>query len=120
MPLTLVDLGYVREQRGDLRAAEPLYQQALALARRKLPPNHPARREALERAGRLLLATDRPEGAEPLLRELLELRRAHDGEAHALTGETRDLLRTCLLRLGRFEEAEQLMAQHPPALPVRR
>lgn len=62
-------LGTLLEQRGDLTGAEALYRAALEKYRARLGSAHPLTIEFIILLGKLLLRSDRPAAAEPLLRE---------------------------------------------------
>jgi serine/threonine protein kinase/Tfp pilus assembly protein PilF len=62
-----IGLARIRQARGDLAGAEPLYRRALELRERSYPEGHPWRREARERYAALLRLQGRDDEAERIL-----------------------------------------------------
>ena len=114
----LQSLADVRYKQGRNADAEPLYREALAVARRRHGNTGPMVAARLAALGTFLGYTGRPADGEPLLREALALRRAAYGEAHPPE------VLSVLITLGdvtryerRFAESEVMMRD---ALPVAR
>jgi len=97
------------ERIGEPERAAALGERTLALARRVLPPDHPAFVEALTNVGWVLTDAGRAAAAVPLLREALTRKQQLLGAQHADVADAMDLLTAALLRLGRYGEGEELM-----------
>ncbi|HMF29697.1 MAG TPA: tetratricopeptide repeat protein, partial [Candidatus Cybelea sp.] len=65
---TLNNLAYLLQAQGDLAAARPLYERALAIREKVLGPEHPDTATNLSKLGRLLSASGHTEDAEPLFK----------------------------------------------------
>jgi tetratricopeptide (TPR) repeat protein len=102
-------LGGLYQRIGDPVKAVALGAQALAIARRALPPDHPSRIEALTNLGWVQTEAGHAADAVPLLDEALARKRRLLGEQHADVADAMALLTSALFKLGRYAEAEQLM-----------
>ncbi len=83
----------------------------MAIQREALPEGHTWTSVSLTGLGRAVLAQGRPEEAEPLLREALEIHVQALPEGHWRRAETQNALGACLSALGRFDEAEPLLVE---------
>ena len=104
-------LGKLLHLKGDLVASEEHLRRGLEIVRRVLPPGHPGASYPLRHLAELKLDAGEPEKAEPLLREASELRVRALPAGHPGIVEIQSLLGGCLVRLGRFDEAEKLLLE---------
>ena len=84
-PETLIhinNLGLFLQAKGNLAAAEPLFREALEVARVTLENRHPGTFISVHSLGQLLFSKGDIGAAEPLLREALEGRRETLGDRH--------------------------------------
>ncbi|GAA0719426.1 serine/threonine-protein kinase [Dokdonella soli] len=102
-------LGGLHQRIGDSRKAEALGGDALAIARRILPPDDTTLTEAVTNLGWVYTETGRPTDAVSLLGEALASKRRLLGEQHADVADAMALLASAMFKLGRYGEAEQLM-----------
>jgi serine/threonine-protein kinase len=119
--MSLSDLGGLYDVRGDMKAAEGYYRQALEL----LPADHAWRGMMLSNLGRAREADGAVLEAEQLYRESLDLNRRYFGAEHDVVGVNFQRLGTLLYGMGRKTESEaalrealrifekQLSATHP-------
>jgi len=132
--LRSVDLMIARLQDGDegegeSPVIEQLYRDTLALLREVLPRDHPSLKRSLmtfarylEARGRRDLDRGRPADAEPLLRELLQLRLELNPPESGWTyfpAVAKGLLGECLTALHRYAEAEPLLLESLEVLDTR-
>jgi serine/threonine protein kinase len=114
---------------GESELVEQLYRDTLALLREVRPPDDPSLKrnlvefaEYLETKGRRALIEGRPADAEPVLRELLQLRLEinppESGWTH-FPAIARGLLGECLTELNRYAEAEPLLLESLEVLDTR-
>ena len=102
--LALNGLGFLHQRTGDVAAAIPLYEEAVAVAERSLPPLHTTR-ALVERNLGLALADDRPEQAVDLLQRAYDARRALLPPGDVLIGKAALDLARVERRLGRSADA---------------
>jgi serine/threonine-protein kinase len=96
---------------GEGKVASRLADEALAMSRALLGPEHPEMAWPLRNSAIVLLAQERAVDAEPLLRQSLALLEKSRPAGHYQTARVRLFLGDCLLRLGRDEEAERQIQQ---------
>jgi len=108
--------GVLHEIGRDPAEAETLSRQALAMRRALLGDGHPDVAASAGQLGGMLLGRGDPGGAEPLFREAVAIRRATYEEGDWRTGTVETQLGECALALGRFAEADSLLAQGAPAV----
>ncbi len=106
--MSLLDLAFLRVHQARAPEAESLGREADALARRALPPDHPARLDASESLGVLLEYTGSPAEAAPLL-EAAVRRHEAAGRPTAELGSAVTELANTYSYLGRTREADSLM-----------
>jgi serine/threonine protein kinase len=94
---------------GELAAAERQLRQCLEIRRPLLGDDHPLMASTRELLGLLLMQRRDCEAAEAELRECLSAREIRYGSEHWLTGHTASFLAECLIELGRYREAEELL-----------
>jgi len=111
-------------QRWDFKSEveEKLYRDAIALRREVMSPGDPGLKqhlvrfaEYLESKGRLAMNEGRSSDAEPVFRELIEVRLEIDPPPTIWTffpSLAKGLLGECLMRLNRYSEAEPLLLQY--------
>jgi tetratricopeptide (TPR) repeat protein len=101
------------DDREDYEAAEKLYREASDVYHRRYGDDIPwSKAEALYRGwGLTILAQDRAEEAEPILRRALEAARGGSPEEarHRARARAESAYGACMTALGRFEEAESLL-----------
>jgi tetratricopeptide (TPR) repeat protein len=100
---TLNNLGFLAAARGDHRAAEASYREALAILRATLAPGHVDLAFPLVGLGRLLTATGRAREAEPLLEEAVAVRREHLPADHKDVVDAERALADCRAATSRFK-----------------
>ena len=96
---------------GRYEEAEPLYEQALAIAKGSLGDDHPSYATSLNNLAGLYQTLGRYEEAEPLLRQALEIRRRVLGEDHPDYALSLNNLAFLYQTQTRYEEAESLFRQ---------
>jgi tetratricopeptide (TPR) repeat protein len=111
MAQSLNDLGTVLRDKGDLAAAAPLLEEALAMRRRVLGPEHKDVAETLQQLAELYDIRGDRGRFEPLTREALAIRRKALGEDHRDTVASLNNLGIFLLHEGDPAEAEPLLRQ---------
>jgi tetratricopeptide (TPR) repeat protein len=116
----LFNLLHVLGEKGDGAGLEEIEQEFLAQRQRALalPDDHPSRSGSALHLGQLRLFQDDPVGAEPLLSECVELRRAALSPTHWLTAYAEGVLGECLAIQRRYAEAEPLLLRAEQALRV--
>jgi tetratricopeptide (TPR) repeat protein len=102
--IDLNNLGRLLTLRGKLDESERLLREAVVIFRKH---GHPGLAICLGNLGQVFLERDDPEGAEPILAEALKLARAKFGEKSQDAAKIVSKFGTCLLKLGRHEEAER-------------
>ena len=103
---------YLEETVGDYDAAESLHLRSLSLARRIAAGRDDAYlAQAMARLASLYRLQDRPEEAEPLLREALEMQNRVYGGPHPASDETKRQLAELLSTRMAFDEAETLFLE---------
>lgn len=102
----LVNLGAALWKQGDAKAAAARCEQALDI----LSPDDAGRAPALFLAAQLRLDQGDVGGAVPLLRDAYRINLSRLGRAHAGTQRVAAVLADCLVKLGRAEEAEELLS----------
>jgi tetratricopeptide (TPR) repeat protein len=107
LPVAIVanNLGYSREQLGDIRVATRLYTKALSIFERKLPVGDPRLLEEVMNLSSAYLASDEISRADALLRRFLTIGDSLKAEQRATLIEE---LGTVALRRGNFREAKQM------------
>jgi eukaryotic-like serine/threonine-protein kinase len=111
MAQSLNDLGGVLRDKGDLAAAAPLLEEALAMRRRLLGPEHKDVAETLHHLSELYDIRGDRGRFEPLTREALAIRRKALGDDHRDTLSSLNNLGVFLLHEGDPAEAEPLLRQ---------
>jgi tetratricopeptide (TPR) repeat protein len=91
--------------------AEPLVREALAIARKSLPKEHPYIAQSLNNLAELLRTTGRTAEAEPLFREALAISKKVLPEGHPDIALSLNNLAALLKSTGRPAEAEPLYQQ---------
>lgn len=114
------DLAVLAAQRGDTESARALHQAALRTRRATLHQHHPDVARSLLALGPLLIDSGDPSGAEPYLRECVEIIGRLVPEDHWRLAEARGALGAGLVAMERFEEAEQLLTAAHRALKAAR
>lgn len=109
LPATLAALGDLHRRRGEHAAAEPLLEEALALDRERLGPDHPDTGRRLNQLGILLHDAGRSGAAVTLLERALEVTTAALGSAHPDTIAVAVNLALSLASLGDLQRAERLL-----------
>ena len=103
---TLFSLAYLRQARGEHRAAEVLAARAIAVDRRAYAPNHPALLGYLLTQGLILTRASKPKRGEEVIRGALKfMDEAQRKDLAWALGE-------CLLAQKRYAEAEPLLRNH--------
>lgn len=110
-------LSRVYRKMGRHEAARPPAEEALAIRREVLPPDHPDLAESLTALGVLALHQRRLDEAEPLLRDALEIRRDAHGEAHEEVASALNDLAAVHLFRGQLDSAAVLLRA---AIEIRR
>jgi tetratricopeptide (TPR) repeat protein len=93
--------------RGAYGEAEPMFCEAVAIARDVLPADHPQLADSLNSLGVCLRDMDRLEEAEPLLLEALRIRRLVLGEERLAVSHSLINLAKLRYKAGRWAEAQQ-------------
>jgi tetratricopeptide (TPR) repeat protein len=91
------------------------HEEALAIRRRTLPPDHPDLADGLNNVAYDILAAGRLDQARQLSEEAVAVAEKSYGPAHGKTGFFIDTLAQILRRQGRLEEADHLSAR---AIPI--
>lgn len=104
----LAEKGVTLYQKNQYADAEPLFREALAIARRALPAEHPDVATCLNNLAGVLYLMGRTSEAEPLFREALATRRKVLPARHPAIAESLNNLATLLVAAGRAGEAEPL------------
>jgi len=107
----LNDLGVLRRERGNVKDATPLLEEALAMRRRLYGREHKDIAVTLVELGRAYEDAGAPERAEPLFREALAMRERIFGDAHKETATSKSSLALLLWRRGDLAAAEPLFRQ---------
>jgi tetratricopeptide (TPR) repeat protein len=107
----LNDFGVLRRERGDLRVATPLLEDALAMRRRLFGREHKDIAVTLVELGRAYEDAGVPDRAEPLFREALAMRQRIFGDLHKETATSKSALALLLWRRGDLVGAEPLFRQ---------
>ena len=94
---------------GDVTAAQPLIENAVTILS-ITSPDHPSLASALEVQSDILLSTDHPNQCEPLLRRALHIFEQARPPVPLEIADTRGRLGACLVKLQRYEEAEQMLS----------
>ncbi len=105
-------LAYLLLNVGQLDEAESEFRAELAARRRSPESTGSTSRDvahALFGLARVLMAADRPDRAEPLFSESLEIFRRWPAEEWFMINGTESMLGNCLTALGRYQEAEPLL-----------
>ena len=97
---------------GDLAAARPLFERALAIAERALGPEHPETAVSLNNLGFLLLGQGDLAAARPLLERALAIREKVLGPNHRHTKDSARVTAEALDALGRADQAAALRARY--------
>lgn len=126
--LTTHNLAWMIRRQDRPQEAEPLYRQALDVYARVVPEDHPRIADTCAHLGAILAARGACESAEPFLRRSLDIRRARLGLTHPSAIEVALQLAEALHRLGRPNEAadlltpavEQLRLADPPPVDLLR
>lgn len=105
--MALSNRGLCFKLRGDLELAEPFYQQSLTMRRKLLPENHPDIAMSLNNLASLMRDRGDFADAEPLYREALAILEKSLPPGHFYHALYRRNLGNCLIKLERYEEAEQ-------------
>ena len=103
----LHNLGVLLWNAGDHAAAIPPATEALEMRRRLLGDDHPRVAASLSNLAAIWAEQGDYVGAEPSLREALDMRIRLNGPDAWQTGDTHCHLGYCLMKLGRYDEAEQ-------------
>jgi CHAT domain-containing protein/Flp pilus assembly protein TadD len=109
--------GIELHQAGDYKAAEPLFQESLALRREQLGDRHPDVAQSLNNLANLYYDQGRYGEAEPLHQESLALHREQLGDRHPHVATSFNNLAELYRDQGRYGEAEPL---HQESLAIRR
>jgi tetratricopeptide (TPR) repeat protein len=109
--------GLFLHYQGRYGEAEPLYQQALAIMRKRLGEQHPDTATSLNNLAGLYQAQGRYDEAEPLYQQALAIRKVRLGEQHPHTAGSLNNLAGLYQAQGRYDEAEPLYQQ---ALAIRK
>jgi serine/threonine-protein kinase len=104
-------LAKVLEEKGEYEEADRLFQAALAERRRRFPSASREIAYSLSDYGEAMLERGDPEGAEPLLAELVEMEQELVGPDDWELASARYLHGHCLAKLGHYEEAEPVLIQ---------
>src|SRR6267142_5844403 len=112
-----MNLAELARLRGQFEEAEPLYERALALARKGLGPDSPELASFINQKASLYQEEQRFEVAEPLYREALDLLRRTLGERHFMVAQSLHDLGGLLRDRGAVAEALQ---DERAALAIRR
>ncbi|HEY3246049.1 MAG TPA: serine/threonine-protein kinase [Phycisphaerae bacterium] len=112
----LAALGFAQ---GDAVRAEARCSEALALQRPRLRERHPEIADSLCLLGRIRLVAGSAAEAEHDLRDALAIRREAIPN-HWRTAEAESVLGECLIKQGRFDEAEPLLLRSYPIIRERR
>jgi len=107
----LNDLGVLRRERGNVKGATPLLEEALAMRRRLYGREHKDIAVTLVELGRAYEDAGAAERAEPLFREALAMREHIFGDAHKETATSKSSLALLLWRRGDLAAAEPLFRQ---------
>jgi serine/threonine-protein kinase len=107
---SLLKLGLLKGERGELAQAEQLTREALAIDRRHLPPDHPAVSDAMTGLGFMLDRQGRYEEAIKVLSEAVRLQSTPAGDKTILSSAL-TYLATAQYHLGRLAIAESLSRQ---------
>ncbi len=102
-------LALLLQGKGDYEAAEPLYREALALRRKLFGGNHPDVGQSLINLANMLREKGDCEGAEPFFKEVTGTDQKIFDPDHWALAYARSLHAACLTKLGRFEQAEELL-----------
>ncbi len=95
----LSNLGASLKSRGKYADAEPLYQEAISIARKNYPMGHLAISYPLLGLGDVRLQRGDAAGAKSLLREAVAIRQQHLPPDHQATVAAETALATCLTKL---------------------
>ncbi len=94
--------------RAQYTQAEPLYQEALSIKQKALPPEHPDTAATMHELASLYQAQGRYSEAEPLYQEALSISKKVEGPEHPDTAATMHALASLYQAQGRYAEAEPL------------
>ncbi|MCH8806590.1 MAG: serine/threonine protein kinase [Planctomycetes bacterium] len=108
---SLNNLGVLLTRQRRFAEAEPHLRKALAIYEQQLGDAHPLVAMTLTNLARVLADTGDPLAALPHYRRALALRRERLPAGHWKTANTQLGLGSCLVGLGRFEEAEALLVE---------
>jgi tetratricopeptide (TPR) repeat protein len=97
---------------GAYEKAEPLYQQALQIARKALGPDHPETATSLNNLAELYREMRAYEKAEPLYQQALQIVRKALGPEHPETAAILENLGLLKFDLGQIDEAKALAQQN--------
>jgi tetratricopeptide (TPR) repeat protein len=117
--VSLYNLARLRYSEGNSAEAEALVTQALAVQRQRLRPEHPDISDSLCLLGRIRIVAGTAAEAERDLRQALTIRR-EAAPNHWRTAEAESVLGECLVKQGRFDEAEPLLEHSYPTIRERR
>jgi tetratricopeptide (TPR) repeat protein len=109
--------GYVELHSGDYAKSRPALERALQLARAAKPVNPEDLATALVNLGALEYGSLKPDAAEPLAREAIEVAARAFGEHHRLTADARQVMGQVLYEQGKWSEA---LEQQQQALDARK
>ena len=113
-------LAEVMAQGGRYAEADSLLRDVIALARTSMPKGHVEFGRALQAHGEVRLALNDPRGAEQLLRESLDIRRAALGTTHWHVAQTESTLGAALAAQNRGAEAQPLLSRAYETLAAQR
>ena len=113
MAQILHNLAVLSQQLGRTDQALDLYQQALTLCEKVLPPDHPDMAETLHDLAHFHQQQQRNEEARSLYQQALTIREQVFGPHHPRTEETRSAYIQLLQEMGCEEEAAAVEAQRP-------
>ena len=109
-PLVATSLGTVGQllgERRDYAAAEPLLREAREIRRRRYGEDHPATLDMMDKLALMLQAQDKLSEAELLFKQIVRRSQETLAPGHWRTASYQSDYGLCLMRLRRFEEAEQ-------------
>ena len=114
--MVLDSLGTLLMDRGDLQSARPMFDEALAIQERLHPSDGPSVMWQQNRLAEWLEHVD-DDAAEPLLRQVLDVRDAAGGVEYPYVARCMNSLARLLLAHGEYQDAEALLVE---ALELRR
>ena len=117
---SLLNLGALLHEKGDLPTAETMFRNALAINRKFLGNEHPSVAKCLSYLGDLLKDKGDFEAAEPLYREAINIYQKVLPKEHWISDYVRSKLGSCFTSLLRYQEAESLLLESYPLLKEKR